>query len=260
MDLGISGRTALVLGASGGLGGAVAESLVAEGVTVFAAGRNLDKLNARRDWLGAASERFVPFALDLSDLAALEGRVAELLAQTSIDILVNNSGGPPPGPTQNQSADAWLTQFSAMAASLFRLTDLLLPGMIERGWGRIITIGSSGMEQPIPNLALSNGVRGAVVGWSKTLAAEVAAHGITANIVLPGRIATERVAQLDNAAAARQQVEVESVRRQSLQAIPVGRYGAPEEFGAMCAFLASTQAAYVTGSMIRVDGGMIRSI
>ncbi|WP_372834661.1 SDR family oxidoreductase, partial [Puniceibacterium confluentis] len=135
-----------------------------------------------------------------------------------------------------------------------------LPAMIAGGWGRVVTIGSSGVVQPIPNLALSNGVRGAVAGWSKTLADEVAPHGVTVNMVLPGRIATDRLAQLDGIRAEKTGASLDAVQQASRKTIPAGRYGTPEEFGAMVVFLCSQQAGYVTGSMIRVDGGMIRGL
>lgn len=147
-----------------------------------------------------------------------------------------------------------------MATSIFALTDALLPGMIERGFGRVITIGSSGIVAPIPNLALSNGVRGAVAGWSKTLAAEVAPHGVTVNMVLPGRIATDRVRELDAGKAGRTGATIAAVEAESRATIPMGRYGRPEEFAAVVAFLASAQAGYVTGAMIRADGGLLRNI
>jgi 3-oxoacyl-[acyl-carrier protein] reductase len=147
-----------------------------------------------------------------------------------------------------------------MATSIFSLTDALLPSMIERGFGRIITIGSSGVVAPLPNLALSNGVRAAVAGWSKTLAAEVAASGVTVNMVLPGRIATDRVRELDEGKARRSNASLDEVEAESRATIPIGRYGRPEEFAAVVAFLASRQASYVTGSMIRADGGLLRSL
>ena len=136
-------------------------------------------------------------AADLSDLASIDALADAVLARGGVDILINNSGGPPPGLAATTSRGDWLVQFEAMAANLFHLTGRLLPGMRERRWGRIMTIASSGVEQPIPNLALSNGIRAAVVGWSKTLASEVAADGVTVNVVLPGRIQTSRVDELD---------------------------------------------------------------
>jgi 3-oxoacyl-[acyl-carrier protein] reductase len=140
------------------------------------------------------------------------------------------------------------------------VTRLVLPQMRDRGWGRIVTIASSGVEQPIPNLGISNTVRAAIVGWSKTLSNEVAADGVTVNVVLPGRIHTSRVDELDAAAASRGNQTVEAVAKASAAAIPAGRYGTPAEFADVVAFLCSTRASYVTGSRIRVDGGTIRAI
>ncbi|UWQ97547.1 SDR family oxidoreductase [Rhodobacteraceae bacterium M385] len=182
------------------------------------------------------------------------------MAEAGIDILVNNCGGPSAGPAHGLSQAAWANAFEAMALPIFGLTDALLPGMKARGFGRIVTIGSSGLIAPIPNLALSNGVRGAILGWSKTLAAEVAGAGITVNVVLPGRIATDRVRELDEGKAAKTGITVEEVSAASRATIPAGRYGDPSEFAAVVAFLTSTRASYVTGSMMRVDGGMIRSV
>jgi 3-oxoacyl-[acyl-carrier protein] reductase len=147
-----------------------------------------------------------------------------------------------------------------MATSLFAITDALLPAMIERKWGRIITIGSSGVVAPIPGLALSNAMRGAIAGWSKTLAGEVARHGVTVNMVLPGRIDTDRVRELDQGRAAKTGMTLEAVQQAARGEIPAGRYGQPAEFGALVAFLASQQASYITGGMLRVDGGMIRGM
>jgi 3-oxoacyl-[acyl-carrier protein] reductase len=251
MDLGLKGRRALVLGASGGLGGAVARSLTAEGAHVIGASRRTPA-----DMAGCAEWAEV----DLSDRPSLDALCDRLLAQGGVDILVNNSGGPPPSEAKESRYEDWIAQFTTMAASLFHLTGRLLPPMLGRGWGRILTIGSSGVEQPIPRLALSNGVRAAISGWSKTLAAEVAPDGVTVNMVLPGRIRTERVRQLDQAAATRQGVTPEQVEQGSRAIIPAGRYGRPEEFGAVVAFLASEPASYITGTTIRVDGGLIRSV
>ncbi|WP_353476673.1 SDR family oxidoreductase (plasmid) [Salipiger sp. H15] len=248
MDLGLKGRTALVLGASRGLGAASAALLAAEGAHVIAASRS-----------GAApAEGMEGLALDLSDAGAVAALIARLAEQ--LDILVNNCGGPAAGPAKGQSTAAWAAAFEAMATPIFAITDAALPGMIAQGWGRVVTIGSSGIVQPIPNLALSNGVRGAVAGWSKTLAEEVAPHGVTVNMVLPGRIATDRLAQLDGIKADKSGASLEAVQEASRKTIPAGRYGTPEEFGAVVTFLCSAQAAYVTGSMIRVDGGMIRGL
>lgn len=249
MDLGLKGKTALVLGASRGLGAASARLLAEEGATVIAASRSGT----------APAEGMEGVKLDLADAARVDALVARL-TDNPVDILVNNCGGPAAGPAKGQSAAAWQAAFEAMAAPIFRITDAALPGMTAKGWGRIVTIGSSGIVQPIPNLALSNGVRGAIAGWSKTLAEEVAGDGITVNIVMPGRIATDRLAQLDGIKAEKTGASLEDVQDASRKTIPAGRYGKPEEFGAVVTFLCSAQAAYVTGSMLRVDGGMIRGL
>jgi 3-oxoacyl-[acyl-carrier protein] reductase len=251
MELGLRNKRALVLGASGGLGGAVARALAADGASVLGAARQPPaEAGAGIEWI----------RLDLSDRASVDAVCDSVLARGGVDILVNNSGGPPPSEAKDSRYEDWTTQFATMAASLFHLTGRLLPPMLERGWGRVISIASSGVEQPLPRLALSNGVRSAVLGWSKTLASEVAAQGVTVNMVLPGRIRTKRVNQLDEAAAKRLGVSIEQVEQGSCATIPIGRYGRPEEFGGVVAFLASEPASYITGSVIRVDGGLIRSV
>jgi len=261
MDLGIAGRRALVVGASRGLGQAIARALAAEGATVFAAARKSEAIAAWAAGLPPAlGERIVATRLDLADLASVDGLADGLLADGGVDILVNNSGGPPPSEARETPRAAWLQNFEAMAANVMHLTQRLLPPMAERRWGRVVTIASSGVEQPIPRLALSNGIRAALVGWSKTLAGEVAGDGITVNMVLPGRIQTERVDELDRAAAARQGASIDDVARAARTTIPAGRYGRPEEFADVVAFLASERAAYVTGTKVRVDGGATRSI
>ncbi len=252
MDLGISGKSALVLGASRGLGAAIAASLAAEGVKVYAAARNAGNIEK--------ADNIIPLTVDLSDKASVSALIDTLRQKGGVDILVNNSGGPKAGPAVGQSTDGWVSAFEMMATSIFTITDAMLEGMISRKWGRIITVGSSGVEQPIPNLALSNGVRAAVAGWSKTLAAEVAQHGITVNMILPGRIDTDRVRELDGIKAKNTGADIEAVQEASKKDIPVGRYGKPEEFAAVATFLASAKASYVTGSSIRVDGGMIKGL
>lgn len=261
MNLNIEGRRALVLGASRGLGAAIARALVAEGVTVHAAARDTQAIET---WASQLPEplraRVHPLRLDLASAASVEQAAQNLLVSGPIDILVNNSGGPAPGSTSNATAQQWADEFQAMAISLFTLTRLLLPAMTAQGWGRVITIASSGIEAPIPNLALSNGIRSSIVGWSKTLASEVAAQGVTVNLAIPGRIHTDRVDALDRAAAARQGKSQQDVATASAATIPAGRYGKPEEFADVVCFLASDRASYVTGAKIRIDGGMIRSV
>lgn len=261
MDLELAGRSALVLGASRGLGAAIAQALIREGATVFAAARAVDRIGG---WAAElpddAASRLHPVVCDLKDRLAVDRLAATALAAGPVDILVNNSGGPPQGHALQFTTDEWMAQFEMMAAQLIRLTGLVLPGMIERKWGRIVTIASSGIEQPIPNLALSNGIRSALVGWSKTLSAEVAAHGITVNVVLPGRIHTDRVDEIDAANAKLQGKTLAEAVRAAVAAIPAQRYGRTEELGDVVCFLVSARASYVTGTNIRVDGGMIRSV
>jgi 3-oxoacyl-[acyl-carrier protein] reductase len=257
MDLGLTNRHALVTGASRGLGRAIAAALAAEGAEVVAVARNLERLNALVAATPAGPGTITAHACDLADASAIGG-LAAVLQYT--DVLVLNTGGPPPGPAADTSDAMWSRQFEAMFLSAIRLTRLALPGMRTRGFGRILAVVSSGVIQPIPNLGISNALRSALVGWAKTLAGEVAGEGITVNCIAPGRIATDRVAELDEGRAKREGIDIGQVEKESRAAIPAGRYGAAEEFAAVAAFLASPRASYMTGGVIRVDGGMIRSV
>jgi 3-oxoacyl-[acyl-carrier protein] reductase len=258
MDFGIRGKTALVIGAGSGLGAASARALSAEGAHVVLVGRRPEVLAASAATMAGSTTQVV---WDVSNPEQAAGRVAEIRAQTGpIEILVNNTGGPPPSPAAGQPLDLWSTHFRGMVMSLIAITDAVLPDMRAAGWGRIVTIASSGVVAPIPNLALSNSLRGALVGWSKTLSRELAPAGITVNMALPGRIATDRLRSLDEGRAKRESRPVDDVIGESLSAIPLGRYGKPDEFGAAVGFLCSQQASYITGCMMRIDGGMIASI
>jgi 3-oxoacyl-[acyl-carrier protein] reductase len=261
MDLGIARKVALVHGAGGGLGSAIALALAQEGVRVAACDISESALEGTAVQLTAAQASFVTVPWDLGDHASFEAKLARVNeALGPVDILVNNSGGPPPSLASGLPSQVWEKHFHEMVLSLIRMTDLVLPGMKARQWGRVITSTSSGVIAPIPNLGVSNALRAALVGWSKTLAREVGPSGITANIVLPGRIATQRIASLDAAKAQREGRAVEDVTKESTQSIAVGRYGRPDEYGAAVAFLASRMAAYITGSVLRVDGGLIASV
>jgi 3-oxoacyl-[acyl-carrier protein] reductase len=261
MDLGLQGKTALVLAGGGGLGRAIARALGAEGANVAVAGLRADSIAGTQAALAAIGGKSIALLWDLADLSQIDGHVAKIESELGpVDILVNNTGGPPPTPASGQDPAVWSKQFQSMVLSLIATTDRVLPNMRARHWGRIITSTSSGVVAPIPNLAISNTLRLSLVGWSKTLAREVAKDGITANIVAPGRIATDRIKFLDQAKAKREGRSVEDVEAESAASIPIGRLGKPEEYGDVVAFLASERAAYITGSVIRVDGGMIPSI
>jgi 3-oxoacyl-[acyl-carrier protein] reductase len=257
MNLGLENRRALVSGASRGLGRAIAKALAAEGAAVTAVARNVERLNQLAAESASGPGVITPRVCDVSDAAAIQG-LADVLA--SVDVLVLNTGGPPPGTAAEISDALWIAQFEAMFLSAIRLTRLALPGMRQRGFGRIIAVVSSGVVQPIPGLGISNAIRMALVGWAKTLSSEVAGQGITVNCLAPGRIATDRVAELDQGRARREGITLDEVERQSRATIPAGRYGESAEFASMAAFLASTQASYMTGDVIRVDGGLIRSV
>jgi 3-oxoacyl-[acyl-carrier protein] reductase len=261
MDFGITGKRALVLASSRGLGLGIAEALAAEGANVLLVGRsgeqlaeNCKAINARgkgkADWVWG----------DLAEDNFVESMVAAVKEKLGgIDILVNNTGGPTPGSTEDMSTDKLDTFFQSMVLRVISLTNALLPQMKQQGWGRVLTVASSGVVEPITNLALSNTLRGALVGWNKTLSQEVASFGITANMLLPGRIHTDRIDELDAANAKRLGKSVGEIRETSVKTIPAGRLGTVEEFGAAGAFLCSAPASYITGSMLRIDGGAAKS-
>ncbi|MFV2091726.1 MAG: SDR family NAD(P)-dependent oxidoreductase, partial [Hyphomicrobiales bacterium] len=201
MDLKIAGKRALVLASSQGIGLGIAQSLASEGAHVMLCGRVADKLEeaaAKINQGGAGKADFV--VADLSDPASA-AQIHEAACDTlgGVDILVNNTGGPPPGSVTDPGADVWRSQFDTMILRVMEITHLCLPAMRQAGWGRILTVTSSGVAQPIPNLGMSNTLRPALIGWSKSLANEVAGDGITANVMLPGRIDTARLGQLDAA-------------------------------------------------------------
>jgi 3-oxoacyl-[acyl-carrier protein] reductase len=261
MDLGIGDKTALVLGASSGLGRAVALALAAEGVKVALAARRGDALKAVSEEIGSKGGKSASLMWDVSDLSVLDARVAEIESRLGpIDILFNNTGGPPPGRVQGLPAAQWSEMFERLVLPVIKISDRLLPGMRTRKWGRIITTTSSGVIVPIPNLAFSNVLRSSLLAWSKTLSADVAADGVTVNVVVPGRIHTDRVDFLDGQRAKTDGTTLEEARAKSVATIPMRRLGTVEEYAAVVTFLASGLAGYVTGSIIRVDGGLIASI
>jgi len=262
MDLDLQRRKAVVTGASRGIGRAIAVALAAEGASVVAAARNQENLQSLvtevTSAAGTAGRGAITACVaDISTAPAIQSLTPHL---QDADILVFNTGGPPFGTAAAITDEIWSVQFEAMFLSALRLVRIALPGMRQRRFGRILLVVSSGVVQPIPNLAISNSLRAALVGWAKTLANEVAADGVTVNCLAPGRIATDRLAEFDQNRARREGIAVEDVQKQSRATIPAGRYGEPAEMASVAAFLASPRASYMTGNVIRVDGGMIRCL
>lgn len=258
MDLGLEGRTALVAASSRGLGRAVAEELAREGVDLAICARSPEPLEAARNALAEISGREVlAITADLATGAGVERVIGEALeAFGHLDILVTNNGGPPPGPFQVHDLEAWRSAVALLLESAVGLARGVLPGMRERGWGRIVNITSIAVKQPVDGLILSNSVRAAVTGMARTLANEVAPEGITVNNVMPGYTRTERLEEL---AAAREGDPREAFREWEAT-VPMGRIGEPRELAALVAFLCSERASYITGTSIPVDGGWIRTL
>jgi 3-oxoacyl-[acyl-carrier protein] reductase len=246
MDLHLDGRTAIVCGASAGIGLGIAEALVDEGanVVMFARGREqLAREAARLGGLAVAGD--VTNAGDCGRLVE-----AAVSAHGGIDILVNNSGGPPRTPAVGLTPEQVESAVQLLLVSVVRLTDLCLPHLERSGCGRIVNVTSSSVREPIENLALSNAVRPGVIGWAKTLARELGPRAITVNSIAPGRIDTERI----------REVYPDGPTEDDLRNIPLGRLGTPREIGDVVAFLCSDRAAYVTGTVLPVDGGLTRGL
>ncbi len=262
MDLGLKGRRALVMGASKGLGRSIADSLAEEGAHLVISGRSqatLDVAAAELRAKGAASCIGVP--ADVASGADMD-RLADaaVKAMGGVDILVLNHGGPPPCVALDMKEDDLNTWFQRIVVNPIRIAMKLLPAMRAQKWGRIIVVGSTGMQHPIPYLALSNTLRASIWAWLKTLSGEVAADGVTMNVLAPGSILTDRIRETSAKTAAAKGITPEEVQAASAKEIPAGRIGSPDEYGPMGAFLASERGAYITGSMVRVDGGRVRSM
>lgn len=249
MELGLDGRVALVMGASRGIGRGIAEALAREGARVAIASRSTDRIEETAAAIEGEVSPFVADASDLDRLGALPGEVADAIGP--IEILVTNTGGPPLGGALDHDLEDWERAYRSLVLAPRVLIGAIAPGMRERGWGRIVNVGSSSTREPIPGLNLSNSHRMAAVGFLKTLAREVAADGVTVNTVATGRFATERLAS--NAGS------MEAAEAAARDEVPAGRLGRPEEYGDLVAFLCSERAAYLTGTVIPLDGGLLRS-
>jgi 3-oxoacyl-[acyl-carrier protein] reductase len=254
----LDGRRALVMGGTRGIGLGIAKAFAEAGAAIVLTGRKAEDAASAAAGIKAAAG----LALDTGDLAQIDSvhAAAEAALGGGIDILVLNGGGPPPGSAMGVASEMWQQHWTAMFVGLVRMADKCLPGMIERKHGRILSVVSSGVIQPIPNLGMSNAIRPAIIGWGKSVANEVAKHGITVNAIAPGRIQTDRVDQIDKGAASRSGKSQDQVRAEAMARIPAGRYGTPEEFAAAALFLASDEASFTTGSVLRVDGGQISSV
>jgi 3-oxoacyl-[acyl-carrier protein] reductase len=249
VKLGLENRVALVMGASRGIGRAIAAALAQEGAKVAIASRSVEKLAEATAEIGGGTTPFAADASDLDRLSALPAEVEDGLGP--IEILVLNTGGPPFGGALDHELDDWESAYRSLVLAPRVLTGAIVPGMRERGWGRIVNVGSSSTREPIPGLNLSNAHRMAAVGFLKTLSREVAADGITVNTVATGRFATERLADASGS--------LSGAEEGARQEVPAARLGQPEEYGDLVAFLCSERAAYITGTVIPIDGGLLRS-
>jgi 3-oxoacyl-[acyl-carrier protein] reductase len=249
MDLGIEGRAALVMGASRGIGRAIAAALAREGAQVALASRSRERIEEAAAAIGGAATPFVADAGDLERLAALPAEVEAKLGP--IEILVANTGGPPFGGALAHEQDEWEQAYRSLVLASRVLAGAVVPGMRERGWGRIVNVGSTSTREPIPGLNLSNSHRMAAIGFLKTLSHEVAGDGITVNTIATGRFATDRLADENGS--------LEPAEAAAREQVPARRLGQPEEYGDLVAFLCSERAAYVTGTVIPIDGGVLHS-
>jgi 3-oxoacyl-[acyl-carrier protein] reductase len=261
MELNLTGKTALVVASSQGLGFAIAERLVKEGANVMISGRDDDKLRQKANQLESIGGGKVAYQkTDITNADDINQLVKVTVERfQGIDILVNNAGGPPAGSFEELTDEEWQNSFELNLLSYVRMIRSALPYLKQQG-GKILNIASSSIKEPIPGLILSNTFRTGIVGLSKTLASELAQYNILVNTIAPGRIATDRVNHLDQVNADRLGVDRETVASQVKSGIPLMRYGTPEEFANVAAFLLSDANSYMTGSSFLVDGGMVKAI
>jgi 3-oxoacyl-[acyl-carrier protein] reductase len=250
VDLGIEGRVALVMGASKGIGKGIAGALAREGARVAISSRSEESLQAAAQEIAGEVEVFPADSRDLDRLRELPGKVSDELGP--IDILVANTGGPPPGAALANTLEEWDEAFRSLVLAPRVLLEVVVPGMRERGWGRIVNVSSTSIREPIPHLTLSNANRMAALGLLETLADEVAADGITVNTIATGMFATDRLADPEGS--------LKGAEEAAKRRVPAARLGQPEEYGDLVAFLCSERAAHLTGTVIPLDGGLLRSV
>jgi 3-oxoacyl-[acyl-carrier protein] reductase len=260
MDLGIRGKTALVTGASQGIGRAIALGLAQEGARVLLVARSVEKLEQLVQEIKASGGEAKAIPTDLSKGEELEGLLARIQSAGPIELFLANTGGPRPSPAQELSPMDFRQAADGLLYPLIRLVEGLLPGMKAQGFGRILAITSLAVKEPIENLALSNTLRAAVTGYLKTLSREVAPYGITVNMLAPGYTLTERVSEVFEYRAKEQGTSLEAALAQQARQIPAGRLGQPEEIADVALFLLSSRASYLTGQTVVVDGGFTRSL
>jgi 3-oxoacyl-[acyl-carrier protein] reductase len=258
MDLGIAGRSAIVCGASAGLGRGVAEALAADGVNLLLAARTEDRLRRTAEEISATATGKVTWVA--TDVTTEEGRAALLDACPEPDILINNAGGPPPGDFRQWGRDEWLKAIDSNMLSAIFLIKATLDGMIERKFGRVVNITSHMVKQPAAFLGLSNGARAGLTGFIGGLSRDVAQHNVTLNNVLPGQFDTDRLRSNHQKFADASGRDLASVQANARAGIPAKRFGTPEEFGAACAFLCSAKAGYITGQNLLLDGGEFKGL
>jgi len=261
MDLGLRGRHALVTASSRGIGRAVATSLAREGASVAVCARQAEDVERVADEIGAETGSTVAgFVCDLSDATSIDRLVHDVIERFgTIDVLVNNAGGPPPGPFERITDADWARAFELTLMSAVRTTQAVVPGMRARRYGRIVNISSYSVRQPIPDILLSNSLRLAALGWAKTLATPLAADNVLINTVGPGWTRTERVTQMLVSRATAQAKTASDIEATLAAAIPLGRFAQPEEIADVVTFLCSDRASYLTGTMIPVDGGVVQA-
>jgi 3-oxoacyl-[acyl-carrier protein] reductase len=262
MELGLKGKVAMVAGASRGLGYAVARGLAAEGVKVSMSSRDESKIAdaAKRIAAETYADTFA-MAVDVRSAESLTAWHAKTMEKFGgVDLLFVNAGGPPAGTTLSFDDAAWQGAFELLVLSAVRMVRLAVPSMKSRGGGAIVVSTSSAVKEPIPNLALSNVIRSSVSALSKTLANELAADNIRVNHLLPGRIDTDRVRELDTMRGKAAGTSADDIKASYSKVIPLGRYGAPNEFGSAAVFLFSDAARYITGASLQVDGGLIKNV